>query len=86
MSRGVASDGSGAQDVAMDGGTVADPLATVRRMLQEHAPCETGYPGMSSCKICVGGHECADALDELLSREYPAVDWSPAIRQVLGLW
>jgi hypothetical protein len=55
-------------------------------MLEKHAPCETGYPGKTTCKICVGGHECADALEAVMVAHDPTVDWAPAIREVLGLW
>jgi hypothetical protein len=55
-------------------------------MLEKLAPCETGYPGVDSCKGCHGGHECADAIEQALKREDPSVDWAPSIRQVLGLW
>lgn len=60
--------------------------AAVRRVLESHAPCDTGYPGKGTCQICVGGHECADALHDVMVGQDPAVDWAPAIRDVLGLW
>lgn len=60
--------------------------AQVRHILREHAPCDTGYPGKKTCEICVGGHECADALETMLKERDASVDWRPAIRDVLGLW
>jgi len=72
------------REVAMD--AASDPRAAVRRMLETHAPCETGYPGKSTCEICVGGRECADALEAAMLARDPTIDWAPAIREVLGLW
>jgi hypothetical protein len=66
---------------------VEDPCSVVRQMLAEYAPCETGYPGVSWCRVCGSGRDwCADVLERVLKERYPSVDWTPAIREVLGIW
>jgi hypothetical protein len=74
-----------AQDERMNAAAVDDPRSVVRKMLEEIAPCETGYPGVSWCKICGGGQWCADLLERELSQRLPSMDWMPAIREVLGM-
>jgi hypothetical protein len=75
-----------AQDRCMNAAAVGDPCSMVRKMLEELAPCETGYPGVSWCKTCGGGPWCADIVERALKQRFPSMDWAPAIREVLGLW
>ncbi len=70
----------------VDSEVVDDRLATVRRMLEEHALCETGYAGHAPCRTCEMCHLCADAVERALTQQFPTTEWAPAIRQVLGLW
>ncbi len=74
------------QDRRMNTDLVGDPRSVVRKMLEELAPCETGYPGVSWCKACGGGPWCAELLERALIQRNPSIDWAPAIREVLGLW
>jgi hypothetical protein len=64
----------------------ANPHSAVRKMLEELAPCETGYAGTAPCKTCALCHSCADAVEQALMRQFPSTQWAPAIREVLGLW
>jgi hypothetical protein len=73
------------QDQGMNAVEVGDPCSIVRKMLEEIAPCETGYVGVVTCKTC-GGYWCADILEKALEEKDPSMDWRPAIREVLGLW
>jgi len=75
-----------AQDQRMNAAAVCDPPSVVRKMLEELAPCETGYTGVTSCEGCATVHWCADVLDRALKERIPSMDWRPAIREVLGLW
>jgi hypothetical protein len=75
-----------AQDGRMNAASVGDPCSVVRKTLEELAPCETGFPGVSSCKSCGGGLWCAEMLERALTQRIPSIDWVPAIREVLGLW
>ena len=75
-----------AHDRWMNAAAVDDPRSVVRKMLEELAPCETGYPGVSWCRACAGGDWCADMLERALNERIPSMDWAPAIREVLGLW
>lgn len=70
----------------MNGAPVEDPHSVVRKALEELAPCETGYPGVSWCKTCGGAYWCADIVEKALTERHPGVDWAPAIREVLGIW
>jgi hypothetical protein len=74
-----------ARDEGMNAAEVEDPCSVVRKMLEEIAPCETGYSGVATCRIC-GGYWCADILEKALKEKDPSMDWRPAIREVLGLW
>ena len=74
-----------AHDEGMSAAEVDDPCSVVRKLLEEIAPCEPGYAGVETCKIC-GGTWCADILEKALKEKYPTMDWRPAIREVLGLW
>jgi hypothetical protein len=74
------------QDQRMNAAAVGDPPSVVRKLLEELAPCETGYAGVTSCKACDTGHWCADILERALEQRIPSMDWRPAIREVLGLW
>ena len=73
------------QGGCMNAASVDDPRSVVRKMLEELAPCETGYPGVSWCKVCGGAYWCADMIEQALEQSSPSVDWAPAIREVLGL-
>lgn len=75
-----------AHDERMNAAAVGDPPWMVRKMLEELAPCETGYIGVTSCGSCATVHWCADVLDRALKQRIPSMDWRPAIREVLGLW
>lgn len=75
-----------AQDGDMSVAAVRDPRSRVRKALEELAPCETGYPGISWCTECTGAEWCADLVEKALKQRFPATDWAPAIREVLGLW
>jgi hypothetical protein len=79
-------DSQKAQDVEVDTQAVGDARAAVRKMLEDLAPCETGYPGVTACGNCPGCRDCADALADALAREFPSMEWAPAIRDVLGIW
>jgi hypothetical protein len=74
-----------AHDEGLNAAEVGDPCSEVRKLLEEIAPCETGYVGVSTCQVC-GGTWCADILEKALKEKYPTMDWRPAIREVLGLW
>jgi hypothetical protein len=74
-----------AHDEGMNAAEVGDPCSVVRKLLEEIAPCETGYVGVATCKAC-GGYFCADILEKALKEKNPSMDWRPAIREVLGLW
>ena len=76
----------GAQDERMNAAAVGDPRSVVRKLLEELAPCETGYPGVSWCRTCGGAHWCAGIVERALKQDFPSMDWAPAIREVLGLW
>ncbi len=69
----------------MNAAAVSDPCSEVRKLLEEIAPCETGYVGVATCKTG-GGYWCADILEKALKEKNPTMDWRPAIREVLGLW
>jgi len=73
------------QDEGMSAAEVADRCSDVRKLLEEIAPCDTGYVGSTTCQTC-GGIWCADILEKALKEKDPSIDWRPAIRQVLGLW
>jgi len=73
------------QDEGVNVAEVGDPCSVVRKLLEEIAPCETGYVGVSTCQTC-GGTWCADILEKALREKDPSIDWRPAIREVLGLW
>ena len=75
-----------AYDRRMNAAAVGDPRSVVRKTLEELAPCETGYPGVSWCKTCGGAQWCADIVERALKERFPPMDWAPAIREVLGLW
>ncbi len=70
----------------MNVAAIDDPRSVVLQTLEELAPCETGFPGVSSCKSCGGGLWCAEMLERVLKQRVPSIDWVPAIREVLGLW
>ncbi len=74
-----------AQAEGMNAAEVDDPCSVVRELLEEIAPCETGYVGVTTCQTC-GGTWCADILEKALKERNPSMDWRPAIRKVLGLW
>jgi len=74
-----------AQDGGMNTAQVGDPCSVVRKTLADLAPCETGFPGIASCKECGGIHWCADIVEKELTRRLPSMDWAPAIREVLGV-
>ena len=73
------------QDEGMNAPEVGDLCSVVRKLLEEIAPCDTGYVGVATCKTC-GGTWCADVLEAALVEKHPSIDWRPAIREVLGLW
>lgn len=75
-----------AHDQRMNAAAVGDPRSVVRKLLEELAPCETGYAGVTSCNACATGCWCADMLERALKERIPSMDWRPAIREVLGLW
>ena len=75
-----------AKDGRMNTAAVDDPCSVVRKMLEELALCETGYPGASWCRTCGGAHWCAGIVERALKQDFPSMDWAPAIREVLGLW
>lgn len=62
-----------------------DRCSVVRKLLEEIAPCDPGYVGVTTCQTC-GGIWCADVLEKALKERDPSIDWRPAIRTVLGLW
>lgn len=74
------------QDGGLTAAAIEDPRSVVRKALEELAPCETGYPGVSWCRACGGARWCADIVEKALKQRFPSVDWGPAIREVLGLW
>ena len=79
---------TGADVMHDEGPTVAeldDRCSAVKKLLEEIAPCDTGYVGATTCQTC-GGIWCADILEKALKERDPSIDWRPAIRQVLGLW
>jgi hypothetical protein len=73
------------QAEGMNAAEVGDPCSVVRKLLEDIAPCETGYVGVTTCQTC-GGTWCADILEKALKEKDPSMDWRPAIREVLGLW
>lgn len=73
-------------DGRANGAGIGDPRSVVRKALEELAPCETGYPGVSWCRACGGARWCADIVEKDLKQRFPSVDWGPAIREVLGMW
>jgi len=75
----------GAYDADMNAVTVEDPRSEVLKALAELAPCETGYPGVAWCQTCGAGQWCADLVERALNQRFPSTDWTPAIREVLGL-
>ena len=78
--------GSGAAvDEITYAAAVADPPWMVRKTLEEVSPCETGYCGVTTCGTCATVDRCAEIVAAELERRFPAMDWWPAIREVLGM-